>query len=1300
MTRGPQPPRPLDVEDWSALKDALKRFEDAWRQGPRPAINDYLPADGGPRRPLLVELVHVELELRLKAGEPARVEDYLARYLELVGDRPAVLELIEAEYYLRRRDEPLLGLEEYQRRFPQYAPELAAKIDPVTLAGGSADRDTPHGPAGSLPESPPVVTGYEVLGPLGRGGMGVVYKARQLSLNRLVALKLLPEECARDPVWLERFRHEALTASALNHPHICTIHDSGECAGRNFLSMELIEGRSLEELINERLPAAELANLIAQAARALAAAHAAGVVHRDIKPQNLMVRDDGIVKVLDFGLSRRIPCGQTAGPVSGVPETDPGTLIGTVLYMSPEQARAEPVGTASDIFSLGVVLYELAAGRHPFLSDLAAGVLHAIASESPLPASRLNPEVPAALEALIQQMLSKDPRLRPTALEVDASLAELTRAGFGRSAVPRPGPGRRPTVGRRQELAALHAGFESAVAGQGLLLCVSGEPGLGKTTVVEDFLQELEAGERLFGLARGRCSERLAGTEAYLPFLEALDGLLQGADGASSAQVMKLVAPTWYVQLAPLAAGDPSLSPVLAEARGATQERRKRELGLFLQEMSRRRPLVVFLDDVHWVDPSSVDLLAYLGGRCAAWRLLVLLTYRPSDLLLSRHPFGPVRLELQGRGVCREVALSYLTREDVDRYLALAFAGHRFPEEFAAAVHARTGGNPLFLVDLLCYLRDEGVLVPDQGCWAVARAVPDLERELPESVRSMVQRKLDQVGETDRHLLLAASVQGMEFDAAVAARLVGREAIDVEERLDALERVHALVRRVREHEFPDGTLTLRYRFVHVLYQNALYASLLPTRKAAWSGVAAEALLNHYGEKRAGVAAVLALLFEAARQPARAVEYFLLAARNAVQVSAHAEAVALASRGLALLERQPDTPSRGDQELPLLLTLGVSLVATKGFASPEVEQAYARARALCLRADDTATLYPVLYGLWNVYLLRCELTRCKELATQMFDLARRQSDAVLCLQGHNVLQQPLLHLGDFADARRHQEQGLAQYDPHKHGTLTAVYGEDPGISFLAYGAVTLWCLGYPDQALRSVLAARRLAEELSHPFNVARALYFGAFTHLCRREVSRTQELAEALMELSVEQGFALLRQGALILHGWCLAEQGRAEEGIGQMRQGLAGWQATGALSHRPYQLALLAQALAQEGQAQDGLTALDEALALATSSGERFLEAELHRLRGELFLTRGGSNVSDWRAAEGCFCQALDVARQQNAKSLELRAVVSRSRLFRQQGRPVEARALLAESYGWFTEGFETCDLREAKALLGEVSL
>jgi hypothetical protein len=456
MAPGPEPAPALPDEDWAALKDAVKRFEAAWRRAARPRIEDCLPAGEALRACALVELVHIDLELRLKGGDAARVEEYLTRFPELADDRAVTLGLIAAEHELRRRREPGFSFAEYLARFPQYRADL---LEQFGLTATIAE-DLSSFPADPHADAPPAADGFEVLGLLGRGGMGEVYKARQNSLDRLVALKFLPRECARDPVWLARFRREARTASALNHPHICTIYDTGEADGRPFLSMELVEGNTLEALVGQRRPLGELARLFGQAARALAAAHAAGVVHRDVKPANLMVRDDGIVKVLDFGLARRLPAGEARHSPENAVGSDPGTRVGTLSYMSPEQARAEPVDAATDVFSLGLVLYELATGQHPFQADSEVGVLHAITAQAPVPPSRLNPEVPASLDALIQHMLAKDSRRRPNALEVEAALTQLTAEALGGPGARPAGPGMRPVVGRQQEWAALRAAFE------------------------------------------------------------------------------------------------------------------------------------------------------------------------------------------------------------------------------------------------------------------------------------------------------------------------------------------------------------------------------------------------------------------------------------------------------------------------------------------------------------------------------------------------------------------------------------------------------------------------------------------------------------------------------------------------------------------------------------------------------------------------------------------------------------------------------------------------------------------------
>jgi predicted ATPase len=1132
---------------------------------------------------------------------------------------------------------------------------------------------------------------------VGSGGMGVVFKAQDTRLGRSVALKFLPQEYARDPQRLERFQREARATSALNHPHICTIYDMDEHEGQPFLVMELIEGQTLQALAARRLPLPEIVPVVSQVAKALAAAHAAGLAHRDIKPENIMVRDDGYAKVLDFGLARLLPSWVIPADEAATEVTDPGTLLGTVRYMSPEQARAEIAGSASDLFSLGVVLYELATGQHPFQADSEIGILHAILVQPPLRPSLVNPEIAAPLEALILRMLEKDARLRPTAAEVDAELKELSGKSTGVQSGPASTSIQRHTVGRLQELTELRAGFESADAGRGQFLCVTGEPGIGKTTLVEDFLADLAASGHTCTVGRGRCSERLAGAEAYLPFLEALESLLHGTGGDAVARVMKAVAPTWYAQIVPLAAEDPTFARVLQQAKAASQERLKRELAAFLAEMSRLRPLLLFLDDLHWADASTVDLLAYVGGRCAESRLLLVLTYRPTDLLLRKHPFIPVKQDLQAHGLCREVVLQLLSRPDIERYLALEYPEHRFPDGLATLIHDKTEGNPLFVVDLLRHLRDQKVLAREQDRWVLAQSLPNLERDLPASVRSMIERKIDQLSEEDWRLLMAASVQGYEFDASVMAKALGLDATDVEERLEALERVHSFVRLVREHEFPDGTLTVHYRFVHVLYQNALFAPLRPTRRAALSGAVAQALQDCYGEKSAAVAGELALLWEAARNFSRAAEFFLLAAQTAARLFANHEAVVLARRGLELLQKLPDAPERAAQELALQITLGPALIATKDWMAPEVERTYTRAQALCRQVGETPQLFPVLWGLWFYHVLRAEIDTGRNLGRQLLSLAQRAQDPALLLQALHAVGPTYMLAGDAIAGQAYLEQGIALYNPEQHRTQAFVYGgHDPGVCCQCHAAWNLWLLGYPAQALERGREALALARELSHPTTLAHAQLFISMMHQFRREAPESRELTEALVGLAAGQGLPTYEAVGLTVQGWALAEEGHTEEGIAQIRQGLAAWDRSPRFFWRINCLPLLATAYGKGGRAQEGLAVLTEVLSVVAECGFRFYEPEMLRLQGELLLAQAPGQRP---AAESCFRKAIASARRQSSKSWELRAVTSLSRLYSQVGKNEEARQMLTEIYGWFTEGFDTVDLREAKALLQEVS-
>ena len=425
-------------------------------------------------------------------------------------------------------------------------------------------------------------------------------------------------------------------------------------------------------------------------------------------------------------------------------------------------------------------------------------------------------------------------------------------------------------------------------------------------------------------------------------------------------------------------------------------------------------------------------------------------------------------------------------------------------------------------------------------------------------------------------------------------------------------------------------------------------------------------------------------------------YWQRAGQRTVQHSAYAEVISHLTTALALLRTLPDTPERTQQELDLQIALGPALMATKGQAAPEVEQAYARARVLCQQVGETPQLFPALWGLASYYLMKPELQTSRELGEQMLRLALRAQDRALLLEAHRSLGTTLFESGALVEAQAHLEQGMALYHPQQHRAHTVRYGRDPGVVCLSYGAHTWWLLGYPDQALHRIHDALTLYGQSSHPFSFASALFYAAILSQLCRNAQATREQAEVLMTVAMEEGFALRLANGMIIHGWAVVAQRAGEQGLAEMRQGLSAYEDTGAYLTRSYFLALLAEGYGQVGQPTEGLSVLTTALASMQRYGDRFFEAELYRLKGDLLLALSGAQAGE---AEACFQRALEIARHQQAKSLELRAALSLSYLWQQQGKQERARHLLAEIYDWFTEGFDTADLQEAKALLETLS-
>jgi predicted ATPase len=481
-------------------------------------------------------------------------------------------------------------------------------------------------------------------------------------------------------------------------------------------------------------------------------------------------------------------------------------------------------------------------------------------------------------------------------------------------------------------------------------------------------------------------------------------------------------------------------------------------------------------------------------------------------------------------------------------------------------------------------------------------------------------------------------------------------------------------------------------FKHALIQDAAYASLLRSTRQQVHQQVAQILEAHFPEIVETQPELVAQHYTAAGCAEQAVPYWQRAGEQASDRSAYLEAISHLTTGIELLKTLPETPEHTQQALTLHIALGSALLVTKGQAAPEVEHAYTQAYALCQQVGETPQLVPVLFGLWRFYLTRPQLHTARELGETLLRLAQQAHDPSLSVIAHYALGVMWSHLGALPAARQHLEECIARYTPDQRRAPVFRMGQDPGVGCRLYTATTLWSLGYPEQALTRLHEALALAHELSHPYSLAFARCVAAFVSQLRRDVPAVHEQAEAAVVLSTEQGFASWLAMGTSLRGWALAMQGQGEEGLAQVRQGIAAWRATGAVLTVPYFCTLLADVCDHLDHSADGLQALAEAHTLMEQHEERWWEAEVCRLRGVLLLRQQGTPQAE---AEAWLQRALDIAHRQEAKSLELRAAMSLSRLWQQQGKRQTAHDLLAEVYAWFTEGFDTPDLQDAKALL-----
>ena len=1121
---------------------------------------------------------------------------------------------------------------------------------------------------------------YEIVEQLGGGGMGVVYKALDRRLQRFVALKFLPPWVGAEQEVKVRFLQEAKTIGSLDHPNICSVLEVEELEdGQLFMVMPFYGGETLRGKIARGPLGIGLAfDYASQIAAGLAHAHAAGVVHRDIKPANIVVTAGDRIRILDFGVAK----------VSDRNLTRTGAVLGTLSYMSPEQACGDRVDHTTDLYALGAVLYEMLTGRPPFQAGSPEALYFAIQHRDPADLRALRPEVPPAHAATVHRLLEKEPARRyGDARELTVVLEELSLETASHVPVSGSLPSPAHLVGRGAELTRLRELLREACRGARQLAFVVGDPGIGKSTLVEMFLDRVRGGQIRIG--RGQCLDQRGAGEPYLPVLEALGRLCRERGGAALLAVLERYAPTWLVQMPSLLEAA-RLEAMQRRSFGATRERMLREMVEALDAFTVEAPLLLVLEDLHWSDPSTLDLLAALAHRMEPAQLLVIGTFRPGD---APEGLAGLARDLRARNRCDWIALDPWPETDARAYIGSRCAPGVLPAGVADLIVRRTGGHPLFVRSLMDEWQETGMLVRKGAEWHVGGTLEQLGRAIPESLRASIGQRIDGLAPAQQDLLEAASVAGTEFEVAAVGAALDLDDEEVERQLRQLARQGLVRATPSTAEWPDGTLTACYAFGHHLHQELFYARISIPRRLRLHHNIGRRLESGYGAAAAERAGELALHFSRARDDERTVRYHLYAARHAAGRNAYHEAITHLTAALEVLARRPEIPDALHIELELQRMLGPALLVTRGWGDRDAERAHNRARELSLLLEDSEQLASALRGLAYLHEYRGDYLRAQLLLEERLTLRLPREETGPLLDTHELLSCSLFHQGSFERALRHAREGLDLLGPEQRNPSLAPLGENAGIACFFWAGLNSWFLGLPDEATTLVERGLEACSQTGRPY----LLGFGAaqaarlFQH--RREIDRVAEHAQRAIAIAERDGFPYLRALGRTLLGWAEVVSGATSSGLERLRSGVQGQAELGAGMERPYSLGLLADALACAGRDEEALREIAEALALP-EIGERsfFCEAELHRLRGVLLLRQRSLE------AETSLRRALQIAALQGARSLELRSAVSLCRLHRETGQAPDAPALLETVLGSFRQGLDTPDVREAGALLQAV--
>lgn len=1197
------------------------------------------------------------------------------------------------------------------------------------------------------------ISHYKILEKLGGGGMGVVYKAEDTKLKRKVALKFLPPEFSFDDKAKQRFIHEAQTASSLQHNNICNIHTIDEtedlpvmAGGQIFVCMDYYEGETLKSRLSNELPNQdEIINIITQIAEGLSRAHEKGIIHRDIKPANIFITKDGVVKILDFGLAR------SSGRTQLI---DIGYTTGTCNYMSPEQALGEETDKRTDIWSLGIIMFEMLTGKLPFDSISDQSIIYSILNEE-INHEKLKTQVPENISSIVLKCLKKDKNERYQQVEeLMSDLREIKKESSKTYSGIQP---RLPNflddgygdiisdksilVAREEELDKLGRFLDSALSGKGRLVFVTGESGAGKTALVQKFSLYAQKMNPNLIVINGKCNAHTGFGDPYFPFIELLNLLSGDIESKYKAGVISrehalrlwnltpatirailengtdliniftngtsLVSRAseywtgnldWLIQLKKLVKYKSAL-PV-----DSTLQQRNifEQYTRVIQSITEEKPLLIVLDDLQWIDAGSANLFFHLARQIKGSRILIIGLFRKTEIAIERdgkrHPMEPIFNELKRDYGEIEIDLDKIQGQKfVNAYLDVE--PNNFNVKFRNTFFIQTKGHPLFTVELFREMKEHGMIVRDEaGKWIEGKTF-DWNR-LPTRVDALITERINRLSKSMRDILLIACIQGEEFAAEVTARFLKIDEKELIRILSGeLEKLHQLVSAKGIKTLFRQRISM-YIFRHIMFQKYLYNSLDKIERINLHEEVAKIIEELYGEEVDEVSVQLARHFQEAEIPEKAFEYLVKAGTRALHFSAYEETIVLFRKALDILKTFPETAERDQHEISILTAMAGASQSLKGFGTPEIVSYCDRIEDLCNKMGDAPqnfySQYFLAFNYWMVGNHKIALNFTEQLMQQ----AQKAKDAEK-IAITQVLQGSLsFYLGKLKPSLEHLKKTNSYYLTKKSPHLKYIIGWDPGLVSGINSASTLWCLGYPDQASLYSQKMIKAARLIDHTYNLVICLSLDSIHRILRRDYSLCEKQGNEIYILSKEKGFMLFKGGGLFKIGFALINLGKVEEGIKKLYQALEIYNATGLGFTRTELLGSFAEAYGKYGNMEKAMDFMEQAIKQAQKGGEHYYEAELYRIKGELLLMEADKKDRKEieKKAEEYFYQSITLAQKQMAKSFELRSTTSLCRLLQKQSKKEEARHLLTNIYNWFTEGFETNDLIEAKNLIEDL--